>query len=167
MPASSIAALLDFEGNFEDALRAFLLGSGYFGATHQILTPRTLKSVEDALETPRVTIAMTTTASGILENQRTSDGAYYQANRQGQIQIVLAARRDGAGQAIGTMRGLARKAMLEATAAFDGGTLPYYSILTLIETGSVNSIDAANDEILCALTYAVDFFVKPDAWPAS
>jgi hypothetical protein len=167
MPASSIAALLDYETNIEDAVRTFLLGSGYFGATHQILTPRTLLTTEAELETPRVTVALNVSGSGMLEEQRTTDSAWYQAERTGTLQIIVTARRDGAGQSIGTMRGKVRKAMLDATAALDGSTLPYYSLLTVIESGAQNSGNAENDELACAMNFDVRFCIKPDAWPAS
>jgi len=165
--ASSIPSLLDFETNIEDALRTFLLGSTYFGAAHQVLTPRTLASTEAVLETPRVTLALTITGSGPQELQRNTDSALYQAQRLGSLQIIAIARRDASGQALGTMRGKIRKAMLDATAALDSTALPYYNILTAIEGGSQSSADAENDEIAWAVTYVIEFIIRPDVWPAS
>jgi len=79
-------------------------------------------------------------------------------------------RRDAAGQGgtkMTALRGGIRKAMLEATAALDGTTLPYYQVINLFEQSSAMSSSDDNGEITCLLGYQFDFAIKPDQWPAT
>jgi len=167
MPATTTPEVLDFEGNIEEAVRTFLLTTPYFGSAYQILTPRTLLSVEAELETPRITVQLTVTGSGIQERQRTTDGLWYQAHKTGSLQITAVVRRDAGGQAIGAMRGKIRQSMLEMSAAFDDTTLPYYFAFTVIESGCVNSAGADNDELAAQLTFSIEFFIRPTAFVSS
>lgn len=167
MPAATTETVLDFETNIEDAVRTFLLTTPYFGAAHQILTPRTLLTTEAELETPRITVQLSVTGSGAQERQRTTDGLWYQAHKTGSLVITGVTRRDGSGQDIGAMRGKIRKAMLELSAAFDDTNMPYYYMFTVVESGTVNSAGEGNDELAAQITFAIEFFIRPTAFSSS
>lgn len=165
MPAPSIAALLDYETNIEDALATYL--DGQLAAT-QVLTTRTLLTSDEHLATPRVTVAVQLTGTNPDQQaNRTTDGAEYDAHKLGTVTLVAAIRRNASGQSLTTLRGGLRQAMLAATAALTGVNLPYYQITTLREGAGSAGINADNDEIVYTLSYALEFFIKPDQWAAS
>ncbi len=165
MAAPSIAALLDYETNIEDALATYLAAQI---TSTQVLTTRTLISTEEILETPRVTVAVNVT--GTNPNQqaiRTTDSAEYDAHKLGNVSLVAVMRRNASGQSMTTLRGGLRKAMLSATAALTAVNLPYDQIVTLREAASSAGINAENDEVYYTLNYNLEFFIKPDQWAAS
>lgn len=165
MAAPTVAALLDYEGNIEDAL------AGYFNNTLsgvQVLTPRVLIGAAPILTTPRVTIAVQIT--GTNPNQtgtRPSDSSDYDSHKLGTVQVSATTRRDATGQALGTLRGQCRQAMLQATAALNSNTLPYYQIVTLREGSTTSGANPDNDEIASVLTYNLEFYIIPAQWPSS
>ncbi len=165
MAAPTNAALLDYESNYESALATYL-GTALTGT--QVLTPQTILSSAGNLTTPRITVVAN--VSGTNANQqgnRTTDGAEYDSHKLGSITLACATRRDASGQSFGTLRGKARVAMLAATAALNGTNLPYYETVTLREASSSMTSDQDNDEIVCVLTYSLEFYIKPDQWAAS
>lgn len=165
MAAPSNAVLLDYEGNIEDAVAAYLT-TAISGAT--ILTPRTTIEAVEELPTPRV--AVTFAVTGTFANQqanRATDGGEYDSMKSGTLQLVCAARRDASAQSLGTLRGKVRVAMLKATAALTSSNLPYYQFITIREGGSSFGGNSVNDEITASISYAVDFYIKPDQWAAS
>lgn len=165
MAAPSIAVLLDYETNIEDALATHLASAL---ASTQILTTRTLLTSEEVLETPRVTVAAQITGTNPnQQNNRTTDQAEYDSHKLGTVTLVATIRRNAAGQSLTTLRGGIRKAMLPATAALNGTNLPYYQIVTLREGSSSPGFDKDNDEISMTMNYNLEFFIKPGEWAAS
>ncbi len=161
MAAPTNAALLDYE----DALATYLATQI---AGTQILTPRTVLSTSGTLSTPRVTLSVEITGTDAnQQNDRATDGLAYDSHKLGQVSLTCIVRRDSGTQALGTLRGKVRVAMLAATAALTSNNLPYYQTITLREGASRVSIDESNDEIIHQLGYALDFFIKPDQWAAS
>lgn len=165
MAAPTNAALLDYESNIEDALGTYLTAQI---ASTQILTPRTVLSTSGTLSTPRVTLSVEITGTNAnQQNDRTTDGQTYDSHKIGQLSLACIVRRDAGTQALGTLRGTVRNALLSATAALNSNNLPYYQIITLREGSSRLSFDEANDEISHSISYALEFFIKPDQWAAS
>lgn len=165
MPAPSIAVLLDYETNIEDALATYLAAQI---ASAQILTPRTLLTSETQLETPRITIGVTISGTNPnQQNDRTTDGLWYDSHKLGTVTLTGVIQRNGSGQSLTTLRGGIRKAMLSATAALTNSNLPYYQIVTLREGSATMGFDADNDEINATLTYNLEFFIKPGEWAAT
>jgi hypothetical protein len=165
MAAPSNAVLLDYEGNIEDALRTHLATQL---PTTQCLSPRTLIADAAILTTPRVTVAVQIT--GTNENQqdnRDTDGSEYDSHKLGTVTLVCATRRDGTGQALGTLRGSVRAAMIRAEQALNVVNLPYYQVITLREGSATMGSDPANDEIFTSLTYAIEFYIRRSQWAAS
>jgi hypothetical protein len=164
MPAPTIAALLDYETNLEDALVA------YFAQLYpawQVLTDRTTPEEESKLRTPRIEIAVAQTGSGSAEHQAQNrpDKAYYESHKTGSLSIRAVARRPASDQSLGTMRGQLRQAMLPDTLSLTSVNVPYYEITHIAEGGSSPAFFAGNDEIQCELTWDIAWFIKPDAWP--
>jgi hypothetical protein len=165
MAAPTIAALLDYETNIEDALATYL--DAQISST-QVLTTRTLLTSDEILTTPRVSLSVQVT--GTKPNQqtnRTTDSAEYDSHKIGTVTLFTAIRRNAGGQAMTALRGGVRKAMLSATAALTVSNLPYYQIVTLREGSCSTSVNEENDEIAYQITYNLEFFIKPDQWPAS
>lgn len=166
MPASSIAQLLNYEGNYENAVRTYLAAQ-LTGV--QVLTPETLLTDETILETPRVTVAFQ--LAGTFANQqanRTTDSAEYDAYKLGTLTLAGYVQRNNTSQSLQTLRGGVRKAMLAATAALNSNTLPYYQTVILREGPSQAPLAGENnDEIGFSQSYAVEFWIKPDQWAAS
>lgn len=168
MAAPDNATLLDFESQYEDATVTYL--EGISGTPfEQVLTTRTLNSVEGNLETPRAMVRMTSAGINQAEQEatRTTDGERYYCHYNGQIEVTAATRRNDVTQDHGKLRGWLRVAMLGATAAYNSNTVPYYQTLRLRESGADQTFDADNDEIVSALTYDIEWFIKPDQWAAS
>ena len=165
MPASSIAILLDYETNIEDALATHLASAI---SSAQVLTSRTLLTSQEIVTTPRITVAVGITGTNPnQQNNRTTDSLEYDSHKLGTVTLVGVIRRNASGQSLTTLRGGIRKAMLSATAALNNSNLPYYQIVTLREGSSSPGFDADNDEISMTLTYALEFFIKPDQWAAT
>lgn len=164
MAAPTIKALLAYEKNIEDPLAAYLEAAV---AGLHALTPRTPAEAEPILVTPRVTIKLAVTGTGVQENQRATDNKWYRSHKLGTLTIAAVARRNDPDQSLADVVGSIRGAMLETTAAFTSANLPYYQIVFLTETGGTPSVEGANDEIFQTLTYAIEWFIKPDQWPAS
>lgn len=165
MAAPTVAALLDYETNLEDAL------AGHFNNTLsgvQVLTPRILIGSAPILTTPRVTLSVQIT--GTNPNQtgtRPSDSSDYDSHKIGTVQVGATTRRDATGQSLGTLRGQCRQTMLQATAALNSNTLPYYQVVILREASTTSAANPENDEIASLLTYNLEFYIKTDQWPAS
>ena len=165
MPASTIAALLDYETNIEDALKAHFENTL---PTTQILTPRVLIGTAPILTTPRITLVVGITGTNANQTgTRAGTSQDYDSHKLGTVQAIGTTRRDGTGQSLGTIRGNIRQAMLQATAALNSNTLPYYQVITLREGSCVSLSDSENDEISTQITYNLEFYIKPDQWPAS
>lgn len=164
MPAPTIAALLDYETNLEDALVAYF--AQRFTAW-QVLTDRTTPEDEDKLRTPRIEIAIAQTGSGTSEHQAQNrpGEAYYESHKTGTLSIRAVARRPKADQSIGTMRGQLRESMLPRTLSLTPVNVPYYEITHVAESGSAPAFFAGNDEIQCELSWDIAWFIKPEAWP--
>lgn len=167
MPASTVAALLDYETNYENAIAGYLDNVNALSSV-QILTPRTLLTSEPILTTPRITVSMAIT--GTNPNQqatRANTSAEYDCHKIGALTLNCVVRRDGSGQSMTTVRGGVREAMLSATAALNSNNLPYYQTITLREESSSFGPGVENDEIQATLTYGVEFYILPTQWPAS
>ena len=166
MAAPDIPTLYDFETAYEDALANYFAGINGAPFTY-VYTPRTNGADEPKLATPRVTIAMSITGTGVQEEFRQgSTTANYYAHKTGTIGLMVATQRSNTAQNHGNLRGRARQAMLEVTAALNSNTVPYYQTLFVTEQGATQSIDAENDEIITQLSYAIEFFIPPSSWPA-
>lgn len=164
MAAPDNATLLDYETNIEDALVTYFASAL---PAVQLLTHRTLITEESELQTPRITLAVT--MSGTDPNQqanRTTDGGEYDSHKLAALTFLAVVRRDAAGQSLGNLRGAIREAMLKPTAALNGTNLPYYQVVTMREQGSTTSFEASNDEIGTSISYALEFYIKPDQWAA-
>lgn len=164
MAAPTIAALLDYETNIEDAIAAYLATTF---SSYQVLTPRTAPTDEAKLRTPRFDVSLSMTGSGTPEHDRTTDSKAYESFKSGALTIRAAVRRGASGQSLGTLRGQLRKAMLPATLALTAIAIPYYEITHIQEAGSSPQTFAGNDEIISDLTWTISWFIKPDQWPAS
>jgi hypothetical protein len=167
MPATTVAALLDYETNYENALAGYLDNVNALSSV-QVLTPRTLLTTDPVLTTPRITVSMS--LSGTNPNQqatRSNTSAVYDSHKIGNLTLNCTIRRDGSGQSLTTVRGGVREAMLSASAALNSNNLPYYQTVTVREESSTFGPGTENDEIQCQLSYLVEFYIKPDQWPAS
>jgi hypothetical protein len=164
MPAPTIAALLAYELNIEDAYATALDG---ITTGVQILTSRTTLVVAGELATPRVEISLAVTGTGPQENLRTTDNASYRSHKLGLLTIKVSCRREATSQLFGNMLGFIRGSLLEATQIFDATNLPYYQIAHLVETSSASEIFPGNDEIQSVLAYAIEWWIKPDQWPVA
>lgn len=165
MPASTVAALLDYETNYENAIAGYLDNVNALSSV-QILTPRTLLTSEPILTTPRITVSLALT--GTNPNQqatRANTSAEYDSHKFAQLTLNCVTHRDGSGQSLTTIRGGVREAMLKATAALNGNNLPYYQTLTVREESSNFGPGVENDEIQATLTYGVEFYIIPTQWP--
>ena len=165
MPASTVAALLDYETNYENAVAGYLDNVNALSSC-QILTPRSLLTTEPILTTPRITVSMSLTGTNPNQQDTRSNGDEYDSHKIGSLALNCVIRRDGSGQSLTTLRGGVREAMLSATAALNSNNLPYYQTLVLREQASAFGPGAENDELQCSLTYGVEFYIKADQWPA-
>lgn len=168
MPAApDIPTLYDFETAYESALANYFanLNGAPFA---QVLTPTTQTNTEPSLETPRVTLALSITGTGDKEDFRQgSTTANYYSHKVASLALSVATCRSNTAQNHGNLRGRARQAMLEVTAALNSNTVPYYQTIFVTEQSSSQAIDPDNDEIITQLTYGLEFWIKPDSWPAS
>lgn len=114
---STIAALLDYETNIEDALKAHFQNTL---PTTQILTPRVLIGTAPILTTPRITLVVGVTGTNANQTAtRANTSQDYDSHKLGTVQAIGTTRRDGTGQSLGTIRGNIRQAMLQADQLVD------------------------------------------------
>ncbi len=174
MPAPNIATILDWETAYEGALRNYFqnVQLGAANAFVQVLTPATMANIAanvntSYLLTPRLQIKMSASSTGLEEvTGAATNGNYFYNEKQATIVLDVASRRDST-QNHGLLRGLTRQGMLSATAALNPTTNPYFQTLLLIETNSVQGVDAENEEIITSLTYQVKFAIIASQFPAS
>lgn len=158
MPATSLADLFDFETHFADALKLILAGNGLtLLAAHDV----------DTVATPFVEIKFE--SSGRVDDTlvlRPDTSDYYHPHYAGVITLTLATRAGDPAQNHGTLRGTLRNEMSYLTRSITSTELPYYSIVEIRETQTQTAVDPDNDRLLTLLTFAVDFLINPDAFPA-
>lgn len=164
MPASTIAALLDYETNIENALGTWLDNTL---ANVQVLTPRTLLTSDPILTTPRVTVTLQVTGTNPNQQGYRANGNEYDAHKLGALTLSAVISRNNTSQSLTTLRGGIRQAMLSATAALNSNNLAYYQVVTLREQSSDTGPNGENDEIACRLGYAIEWFIKPEQWPST
>lgn len=164
MPAPTIANLLDYETNIQDAFASYL---AIAFPDCQILTPRTSPFDEDRLRTPRYELSLAVTGTGSAEHDRITDGKVYESTKTGSLAIRAVAQRAVIDQSLGRLRGQLRNALLPATLAVGAADLPYYELTHIQETGCSPQSFAGNEEIISDLTWSLSWFIKPDQWPVS
>lgn len=164
MPAPDLPTLFDFETHIEDALVVFFKARY---AAWQVLTARTSPADEKKNRTPRMEIRVQVAGTGAQQNQRPSDGAWYQSHKLGALTLRVIAARGKDGQSLGQMRGAVRAAMLELTQALNETNLPWYQIGSVVESSGTPAIFSDNDEIITELGFAIEWWIRPDAFPLS
>lgn len=165
MAAPNIATLFDYESAYENAL------ANYFASINgnpfsQVLTPRTNLAEDASLTTPRLVIRMGVTGQGIQENDQPNTSASYYSHRLAGVDFIVTTNRDNASQNHGYLRGLVRASMLQSAAIMNANSVPYYQTIFVFESGSTQGIQEENDEISTQLTYAIQFQIRTDQWPA-
>lgn len=175
MSAPNIATLYDFESQYEDAVAGYFANVNIGGQTFaQVLTPRTTLANEEKLITPRLEIKLAITglvpvASGVQETPVTvgNVASNYYSFYSASLALGVVSARDNSAQNHGLLRGATRQGMLEITAALNGTTVPYYETVFMVPSGSLQGVDADNDEITTQLTYDVQFYIPPTSFPNS
>lgn len=159
MPETSIHKLLDFEGNIEDNIAAFLLGLGFA----QVFTPRTTITEEALAETPRAHVS--------LEIQSTGDqvifltgGREFETEKNARLSISVVTRRnDGTGMSMSELRGRIRDALTVSNTAL---SYQWYDFTHVKESSSNQTVGEKNDEIATTIDFDLKFFVRAAGFPA-
>lgn len=167
--ANNRADLYDLESHYEDALAAYYQNANIGFA--QILTPRTPKSSAEELKTPRLQIRAGITGvladgSGLKEDFGPNNSSYLSYYGLA-ITLDVITNRSNSNQAHGLMRGATRVGMLEMTASMNNTSLPFYQTVQVTPQGSVQAIDAVNDEIQTQMAFALEVFIPPASFPNS
>lgn len=165
MPATTEAALFDYYGAIP-AATVTALTPVYTGDNVQLLTQRTLQSSAEKKTTPRIEVSLTITGS---PEHHSFDraGVEYRDTREGQLIFRLFARRDGAGQSLGTMVGKLLANLRKGKALLTAVNLPYYEVIYLEEISGQEEIESDNDEIGLIIAADISFQIKPSEFPAS
>ena len=102
----------------------------------------------------------------VQENPQPNTSAYYFSHKTATVDLIVTTNRDNVSHSHGYLRGLVRQAMLESAAIMNANSVPYYQTIYVFEAGSTQGIVDTNDEISTQITYAIQFQVRPDQWPA-
>lgn len=175
MSAPNIATLYDFEGNYEDPIANYIANVNVGGmGLAQVVTPRTNLTAENFLRTPRFQVKVSMigpapSGSGLQEtpvtvaNVTSNYYSYYAAT----VTLDAVTNRSWSNQPHGLYRGAGRQAMLEITASMNANTVPYYQTALVTPQGSIQSIDADNDEIITQMAFLLEFYIPPTSFPNS
>lgn len=168
MPAPNDETVLNFETNFETALKIFLATDTGLGATSLFATLD-----QDSFVVPRVEVMMEIGEAldpAIPKFSTSTDLEYMQYKASLSVRAVSDASTDGSQTNHRTIRSKIRKSLQRNSLNFttpDGSTtiLPYYSVVYIRPTGTVYEVDG--DLAVSTMTYDITFSIKDDAFPTS
>lgn len=163
MPAPNDETVLNFETNFEDALKDFLATDTGLSSTSVFATLD-----QDTFVVPRVEVMIEIAEAldpPIEKYSGSTDFEYLQYKASLAIRVVSDASVDGTEANHRTIRSKVRKSMQRNSTNFTSENLPYYAVVYMRPTGTVYEIDG--DLAISTLSYDITFSIKDDAFPSS
>lgn len=172
MPATNLAELLNFEGNFEKAAQDLLVANGVVAAITQGRTNLPLVmtgigvDVSPALDQLTILTAPTNWPPGTPPPQE-----YFRFPATIEFRIEIPRDKNGSSypaalNLLGEVRGKVRSFMLRCVAPFNATNLPYYEIGDIRPAGASFGWDSTRNVDFSWMRYALTFAIRPTAWPA-
>ncbi len=163
MPAPNDETVLDFETNFETAIKTFLATDTGLGATSLFATLD-----QDTFLVPRVEVMIEIGEAldpPIPKFDTSTDLEYMQYKASLAVRVVSDASVDGTEANHRTIRSKVRKSMQRNGTNFTNVNLPYYAVVYLRPTGTIYEVDG--DLAVSTMSYDITFSIKDDAFPTS
>ncbi len=169
MAAPSLAALLNFEDQFEDAAQAILESAGVVSFVSQSKDKLPLINTGVGFECGAALDQLTflPLASG---QTQPSEQEYFRY--VGNLELRIEVNRDterapleSTYNFLGTIRGLVRGSFLYSQWPFDDTNLPWLRVSDLRPNGSSTGFEAARNIDSFIQRYQVTFAINPAAWP--
>ena len=168
MPAPNDETVLNFETNFETALKIFLATDTGLGASSMFATLD-----QDSFVVPRVEVMIEIGEAldpPVQKFTGSTDLEYMQYKASLAVRVVSDASVDGTEANHRTIRSKVRKSLQRNSLNFttpDGSTtvLPYYAVVYLRPSGTIYEVDG--DLAVSTMSYDITFQVKDDAFPTS
>lgn len=169
MPAPSLAALLDFESQFESAAQAILASSGInaFISQHEAKLPPIATGI--SFDVGSAFDELTILPLGGQTVQQQQDFFRY----QGSLTVEVSVSRDtspdpanGAASFLGQVRALVRAAFMQSQWPFQDSNLPWLRVSQIRPDGTTSGFQQVRNVDIVSLRFAVDYAIQPSAWPA-
>lgn len=171
MAAPSLAALLDFESQFETAAQAILADAGIYAVISQQneKTPGIFTGVGFDTGPALDQLTFLPLASG-----QTPPPYQEYFRYTGSLELEVAVPRDsvrqptedGVDSFLGQVRGLIRGTFLRAIWPFDDTNLPYLRVSDIRPNGTTTGFDQPQNRDTVLLRFLITFAIQPTAWPS-
>ena len=169
MAAPNLAALYDFEGQFETAVQAILEANGILAF---------LERTQEKIPLINTGIAFTVgpaidelTPLPIASGQTEPEQEYFRYNATLQLDVEVprdnpnSPKLPGVDSVLAESRALIRSILMRSQWAFRDSNLPYYRVSDIRPGGTFITFDQARNTDTSSLQFAVTFAIQPTAWP--
>lgn len=171
MPATNLAQLLNFEGNFETAAYSLLVSEGVVAAITEGQTNLPLVvtgigvDVAPAIDELQILTKPNNWPGGTPPPQE-----YFRYPASIEFRIEIPRDKNGTSYAgalnlMGEVRGKIRSFMLRCVAPFNANNLPFYEIGDIKPAGASFGWDSTRNVDFSWLRYQMTFAIRPTAWP--
>lgn len=169
VPASSLAELYDFEGQFEEAAQAVLVSSNIvaFISQSRKQLPLINTGVDFQVGPALDQLTFLPLASG---QTQPVEQEYFRYT--GVLELSVSVARDTArspGDAVASfldqIRGLVRAAFMRSQWPFQDSNLPYYRVSDIQPAGTTTGFNQVRNADEVSLRFTITYAIQPTAWP--
>lgn len=164
MPAASLEALHDFEGQFSVAAREILVAGGF---------PAARADGDPSKKPDEVTATKFVVGESTGERAFTAENKPVYSTYLGSLEVLITRRRDdneevavdGINRRLGQSIAKIRALFLESEEPFTAAALPYYRVTDIKPAAPDYAFEDRIDVVV--LSWDITFSIAPDAWPTS
>lgn len=170
MAAPNLAALFDFEGQFESAAQTILDDSGILSFVERSQEKLPLINTGIAFTTGPAIDELTFLPLASGETERRQEYFRYTGNLELRVEVnrdtPQAPKLPGVDTLLAESRALIRGAFLRALWPFRDSNLPYCRVTDIRPAGTVAIFDQQRNTDISSLQFAITFEIQPAAWPS-
>ena len=172
MAAPSLAALYDFETQFEDAAQAILISQGIDAYISEWQGALPLVNTGLSFEVGPATSDLTflPLASGQSATRPYQDYFRYTGNLDVEVRVnrdvEMGPSEAGVTSFLAQVRGMIRATFMKSQWPFYNTNLPYYRVSDIRPNGTTSGFDKERNVDTVILRFAITFAIQPSAWPS-